>query len=78
MLWYLYNKSPVTDCYSGMTRTIGRYDTPHTGAATSAIAKPKGPEASCAAAAKAPVKNNLKVATMSVQLEMKALWDKFN
>uniref|UniRef100_A0A8C2VXI9 T-box transcription factor 1 n=1 Tax=Chinchilla lanigera TaxID=34839 RepID=A0A8C2VXI9_CHILA len=33
---------------------------------------------SCAAAAKAPVKKNAKVASVSVQLEMKALWDEFN
>ncbi|NXQ77424.1 TBX1 factor, partial [Quiscalus mexicanus] len=31
-----------------------------------------------AAAAKAPVKKNPKVANVSVQLEMKALWDEFN
>lgn len=30
------------------------------------------------AAAKAPVKKNAKVASVSVQLEMKALWDEFN
>ncbi|XP_077602053.1 T-box transcription factor TBX1 [Crocuta crocuta] len=40
--------------------------------------KPAGPAASCAAAAKAPVKKNAKVASVSVQLEMKALWDEFN
>ncbi|XP_024904937.1 T-box transcription factor TBX1 [Pteropus alecto] len=38
----------------------------------------RGPGASCAAAAKAPVKKNAKVASVSVQLEMKALWDEFN
>ncbi|KAL4834070.1 hypothetical protein H8958_016790, partial [Nasalis larvatus] len=47
-------------------------------AATSAAAEPEGPGASCAAAAKAPVKKNAKVAGVSVQLEMKALWDEFN
>uniref|UniRef100_A0A8D0UAB7 T-box domain-containing protein n=1 Tax=Sus scrofa TaxID=9823 RepID=A0A8D0UAB7_PIG len=41
-------------------------------------AEPEGPGASCAAAAKAPVKKNAKVASVSVQLEMKALWDEFN
>ncbi|XP_029777456.1 T-box transcription factor TBX1 [Suricata suricatta] len=46
--------------------------------ATSAAAEPEGPGASCAAAAKAPVKKNAKVASVSVQLEMKALWDEFN
>ncbi|XP_006752008.1 T-box transcription factor TBX1 [Leptonychotes weddellii] len=40
--------------------------------------RPEGPGASCAAAAKAPVKKNAKVASVSVQLEMKALWDEFN
>uniref|UniRef100_H2QL87 T-box transcription factor 1 n=1 Tax=Pan troglodytes TaxID=9598 RepID=H2QL87_PANTR len=45
---------------------------------TSAAAEPEGPGASCAAAAKAPVKKNAKVAGVSVQLEMKALWDEFN
>lgn len=45
---------------------------------TSAAAEPEGPGASCAAAAKAPVKKNAKVASVSVQLEMKALWDEFN
>ncbi|XP_034498073.1 T-box transcription factor TBX1, partial [Ailuropoda melanoleuca] len=48
------------------------------GAATTAAAEPEGPGASCAAAAKAPVKKNAKVASVSVQLEMKALWDEFN
>ncbi|KAL4683164.1 hypothetical protein H8957_006182 [Semnopithecus entellus] len=43
-----------------------------------AAAEPEGPGASCAAAAKAPVKKNAKVAGVSVQLEMKALWDEFN
>uniref|UniRef100_A0A2K6AU09 T-box transcription factor 1 n=1 Tax=Macaca nemestrina TaxID=9545 RepID=A0A2K6AU09_MACNE len=51
---------------------------PAAGAATSAAAEPEGPGASCAAAAKAPVKKNAKVAGVSVQLEMKALWDEFN
>ncbi|XP_036076469.1 T-box transcription factor TBX1 isoform X1 [Rousettus aegyptiacus] len=51
---------------------------PAAGAATSAAAEPEGPGASCAAAAKAPVKKNAKVASVSVQLEMKALWDEFN
>ncbi|XP_012886956.1 PREDICTED: T-box transcription factor TBX1 [Dipodomys ordii] len=41
-------------------------------------AEPEGPGVSCAAAAKAPVKKNAKVASVSVQLEMKALWDEFN
>uniref|UniRef100_A0A8C8YFY9 T-box transcription factor 1 n=1 Tax=Prolemur simus TaxID=1328070 RepID=A0A8C8YFY9_PROSS len=50
---------------------------PAAGAANSA-AEPEGPGASCAAAAKAPVKKNAKVASVSVQLEMKALWDEFN
>uniref|UniRef100_A0A8I3QIV7 T-box transcription factor 1 n=1 Tax=Canis lupus familiaris TaxID=9615 RepID=A0A8I3QIV7_CANLF len=51
---------------------------PAAGAASSAAAEPEGPGASCAAAAKAPVKKNAKVASVSVQLEMKALWDEFN
>ncbi|KAK1344491.1 hypothetical protein QTO34_013188 [Cnephaeus nilssonii] len=34
--------------------------------------------ASCVAATKAPVKKNVKVASVSLQLEMKALWDEFN
>ncbi|KAK2500585.1 hypothetical protein MC885_000927 [Smutsia gigantea] len=51
---------------------------PAAGAATSAAAEPEGPGAGCAAAAKAPVKKNAKVASVSVQLEMKALWDEFN
>uniref|UniRef100_A0A2K5QUX3 T-box transcription factor 1 n=1 Tax=Cebus imitator TaxID=2715852 RepID=A0A2K5QUX3_CEBIM len=51
---------------------------PAAGVATSAAAEPEGPGASCAAAAKAPVKKNAKVAGVSVQLEMKALWDEFN
>lgn len=51
---------------------------PAAGAATSATAEPEGPGASCVAAAKAPVKKNAKVASVSVQLEMKALWDEFN
>lgn len=51
---------------------------PAAGAATNAAAEPEGPGASCAAAAKAPVKKNAKVASVSVQLEMKALWDEFN
>uniref|UniRef100_A0A9L0TDV6 T-box transcription factor 1 n=1 Tax=Equus caballus TaxID=9796 RepID=A0A9L0TDV6_HORSE len=51
---------------------------PAAGAATSAAAEPEGPGASCAAAGKAPVKKNAKVASVSVQLEMKALWDEFN
>uniref|UniRef100_A0A452DKN6 T-box domain-containing protein n=1 Tax=Capra hircus TaxID=9925 RepID=A0A452DKN6_CAPHI len=50
---------------------------PAAGAASSA-AEPEGPGSSCAAAAKAPVKKNAKVASVSVQLEMKALWDEFN
>ncbi|XP_053849478.1 T-box transcription factor TBX1 isoform X2 [Vidua macroura] len=37
-----------------------------------------GCSAGAAAAAKAPVKKNPKVANVSVQLEMKALWDEFN
>ncbi|KAK1342175.1 hypothetical protein QTO34_016932 [Cnephaeus nilssonii] len=48
------------------------------GAATSATAEPEGPRASCVAATKAPVKKNMKVASVSVQLEMQALWDEFN
>ena len=51
---------------------------PAAGAATTAAAEPEGPGASCTAAAKAPVKKNAKVASVSVQLEMKALWDEFN
>ncbi|XP_075754412.1 T-box transcription factor TBX1 isoform X2 [Pelodiscus sinensis] len=48
---------------------------------------PPGPEppesgssaaAGCSSATKAPVKKNPKVANVSVQLEMKALWDEFN
>lgn len=50
---------------------------PAAGAASSA-AEPEGPGSSCVAAAKAPVKKNAKVASVSVQLEMKALWDEFN
>uniref|UniRef100_A0A8C5LGV8 T-box 1 n=1 Tax=Jaculus jaculus TaxID=51337 RepID=A0A8C5LGV8_JACJA len=47
--------------------------------APSSAAEPEGPGVSCAAAAaKAPVKKNPKVASVSVQLEMKALWDEFN
>ncbi|XP_004701486.2 T-box transcription factor TBX1 [Echinops telfairi] len=38
----------------------------------------EGADSSCAAAAKAPVKKNAKVASVNVQLEMKALWDEFN
>ncbi|KAL6046658.1 hypothetical protein STEG23_017564 [Scotinomys teguina] len=48
------------------------------GAASSSAAEPEGPGATRAAAAKAPVKKNPKVASVSVQLEMKALWDEFN
>nr|XP_044988882.1 T-box transcription factor TBX1 [Jaculus jaculus] len=52
---------------------------PVAGATTSSAAEPEGPGVSCAAAAaKAPVKKNPKVASVSVQLEMKALWDEFN
>lgn len=53
---------------------------PAPGAASSsaAAAEPEGPGATRAAAAKAPVKKNPKVASVSVQLEMKALWDEFN
>lgn len=51
---------------------------PAPGAASSSAAESEGPGASRAAAAKAPVKKNPKVASVSVQLEMKALWDEFN
>ncbi|XP_053938692.1 T-box transcription factor TBX1 isoform X2 [Cuculus canorus] len=65
---------------------------PFGGAAAGANPPPPGPEppesaggaagpatgSGCSAAAKAPVKKNPKVANVSVQLEMKALWDEFN
>lgn len=51
---------------------------PAPGAAGSSAAESEGPGVSRAAAAKAPVKKNPKVASVSVQLEMKALWDEFN
>ncbi|XP_016059718.1 PREDICTED: T-box transcription factor TBX1 [Miniopterus natalensis] len=51
---------------------------PAPAAAGSPARRPEGPGASCAAASKAPVKKNAKVASVSVQLEMKALWDEFN
>lgn len=51
---------------------------PAPGAAGSSAAESEGPGASRAAAVKAPVKKNPKVASVSVQLEMKALWDEFN
>ncbi|XP_034371154.1 T-box transcription factor TBX1 isoform X1 [Arvicanthis niloticus] len=51
---------------------------PAPGAAGSSAAESEGPGVSRTAAAKAPVKKNPKVASVSVQLEMKALWDEFN
>uniref|UniRef100_G3UBV5 T-box transcription factor 1 n=1 Tax=Loxodonta africana TaxID=9785 RepID=G3UBV5_LOXAF len=51
---------------------------PARGSHSSRTSEPEGPGVSCAAAAKAPVKKNVKVASVSVQLEMKALWDEFN
>lgn len=47
-------------------------------AAGATAAEPWGPRASCAAATKVPVKKNAKVASMSLQLEVKALWDELN
>ncbi|ELK36241.1 T-box transcription factor TBX1 [Myotis davidii] len=61
-----------------MTTTTSHYDTPAAGATTSTAANLEGPGASCMAATKAPVKKNAKVASVSLQLEMKALWDEFN
>uniref|UniRef100_A0A8C9LAQ1 T-box transcription factor 1 n=1 Tax=Pavo cristatus TaxID=9049 RepID=A0A8C9LAQ1_PAVCR len=48
------------------------------GGAAAGPAAVSGCSAGTAAAAKAPVKKNPKVANVSVQLEMKALWDEFN
>ncbi|XP_068557302.1 T-box transcription factor TBX1 isoform X1 [Anas acuta] len=48
------------------------------GGAAAGPAAVSGCSAGAAAAAKAPVKKNPKVANVSVQLEMKALWDEFN
>lgn len=48
------------------------------GGAAAGSAAVSGCSAGAAAAAKAPVKKNPKVANVSVQLEMKALWDEFN
>lgn len=48
------------------------------GGAAAGPATVSGCSAGAAAAAKAPVKKNPKVANVSVQLEMKALWDEFN
>lgn len=50
------------------------YDAQAAGAATRATAEPKGPGASCTAAAQVLGKKNTKVAGVSVQLEMKTLW----
>ncbi|KAK1340633.1 hypothetical protein QTO34_017023 [Cnephaeus nilssonii] len=61
-----------------MTITTGHYDAQATGTATSAAPKPEGPRARCMATTKVPVKKNAKVASVSVQLEVKALWDEFN
>ncbi|KAK1340776.1 hypothetical protein QTO34_017170 [Cnephaeus nilssonii] len=80
-LWQRYRSAGLKILYNKSQRPLrrmtSRYDALAPGAATSTAAEPKGPRASCAAAAKAPVKN-VKVASMSMQLEMKALWDKFN
>ncbi|XP_031984269.1 T-box transcription factor TBX1 isoform X4 [Corvus moneduloides] len=48
------------------------------GGAAAGPATVSGCSAGSATAAKAPVKKNPKVANVSVQLEMKALWDEFN
>ncbi|XP_063272137.1 T-box transcription factor TBX1 isoform X1 [Prinia subflava] len=48
------------------------------GGAAAGPAAVSGCSAGAAATAKAPVKKNPKVANVSVQLEMKALWDEFN
>ncbi|XP_057270847.1 T-box transcription factor TBX1 isoform X5 [Pezoporus wallicus] len=48
------------------------------GGAAAGPAAVSGCSAGSATAAKAPVKKNPKVANVSVQLEMKALWDEFN